>query len=182
MDGLPHGTGWMSTMEVEKAVQRYVPSSVLCTSFTELMQAKEAKKMFCILFMRKHFIAVIECADGTYYFDSLGKFHLQTLITFSPPLSNIVAYQSQQSASCGVFVTLVASIYASLSTRNRPSSTSLQYTIDHLLTVDPVVNEFNVNLFAMAQHVGEEFENKKYIFTKRMVDFLAKMDINGHCL
>lgn len=170
VDGLPYGFGWMSAKEVETSLRKFVKDSAVCLSFTELREQHD--KQLRVLFIRNHFIAIINCDDGTFYFDSLGPSHLGTLLGFLPPNLNEVAYQSNQSASCGIFVSFIAAVFATLCKARQCTINKLKRKIETLLSPDTTVNEFNMLVFAATQRIGEEFtQNIKYTFTSRMVTF-----------
>jgi hypothetical protein len=166
-NGLPYGFGWMSTKEMKKAIAKYLKHFAICESYTELQAANV--EPFRILFLRKHFICLIRCLNGIYYFDSLGPVHLQSFLGFSPPNHNEIPYQQRDTATCGAFVCLMAAIYSTFAPGECTIS-NLQKKINHFMSHDVVVNEFNILVFTATQGIGEEFDqDDRYEKTKHIV-------------
>lgn len=102
-----------------------------------------------------------------YYFDSMGRDHLDNLMGMTMPICNTVKYQHSSSSTCGLFVTLAAALYS----KGFDNYEEYQNALDMLLSPDEIVNEFNINLFGALQKIGEEFNNPLYVQTGRMIEF-----------
>jgi hypothetical protein len=172
-DGMPYGFGWMSTNEMRRAIMKYLKHFAICESYTELQTHREDS--FRVLFVRNHFICIIRCSDGLYYFDSLGPNHLRTILSYDPPHKNDIAYQQIDSATCGAFVCLIAAIYSTFE-NGKCTIAELQSKVDNLLCPDVIVNEFNIIVFVASQGIGEEFTSaNRYLMTKRVVSFCSTL-------
>lgn len=176
-DGAAYGFGWMSIDELIRALGKYLKSYVICETYTELQSARSVP--FRVLFLRNHYIAIISCSDGLLYFDSLGADHLQRLIGFEPPHCNYLAYQAAEATTCGAYVSFVGALYSTF--KRGCTVNTLLNKIDYYLCPDPVINEFNMNIFLASQAIGEEFMNdERYVRTTRFVNLcnsLSNIDI-----
>lgn len=172
-NGLPYGFGWMSTLEMENGLKKYLKRFAICESFTDLQDHSTVP--FRVLFMRNHYICIIRCSDCLYYFDSLGPVHLQNLIGFDPPEKNTIAYQQSDSATCGAFVCFVAAVYSAFD-NGKCNSSQITSRLNYFLTPDVIENEFNIVVFVASQGIGEEFAtNNRYQTTKRIVTLCASL-------
>ena len=174
-DGSPYGFGWMSVNEMSSALSKYLKSFAICESFTEMQFAHN--EGFRVMFSRHHYVCVIRCSDGLYYFDSLGPDHLRSFLGYSPPTSNDKVYQKSDTSTCGLFCCLVAALYSTFLPMGTTAS-QLQGKIDYYLSKDTDVNEFNIVLFAATQQIGEEFDpnSSRYPWTKRFVELSLQLN------